>query len=457
MNDLATNVTDHANGLASVQGLDLDQLETLHTQVHAWTNDAGTRVQFVEARGLAIVDVTLRFAAGTVQDDDKPGLAALTLYMLDEGSAGLTAAQHAEHLERLGVVVGKQVRLGHATLSLRSLSHEALLNPALELFTSLAAQPDFHPHALAKVKQQLLSFNASRNKVASLRAQTAAFRHLFDGHPYSNPLGSTPEGIDAVTVEDLAAFHRKAYSASNMQMTLVGDLSIDQAKAISERISLALPQGWTAAQLPPVPIVQGTTLHVEQPGASNAALLAVPINVPANDPQHMALLLAREVLASGLDSRLMQELRQRRGLTYGVHSTVSSTPFGGVFTIGWDIASHYVKGSQDLVKELLRAFIEHGPTEQELQLARQQMAGRLLRSIAQNEKLSVSLADNGYQLQPQDAINTYTHLLSSFTAQAIREVLQRRLDMGSATCVSVGPTVDQQPLPATPAIDQEHR
>lgn len=109
-------------GLLSAQGLDLDQFETIHTQVQAWKTTAGTDVKFVEARELPIVDVILRFKAGTTQDTLYPGLAALTLSMLDEGSQAYTAAQQAEHLERLGAVMEKQVRLEHATLRLRSLS-----------------------------------------------------------------------------------------------------------------------------------------------------------------------------------------------------------------------------------------------------------------------------------------------------------------------------------------------
>ncbi|WP_063912083.1 pitrilysin family protein [Pseudomonas sp. p21] len=436
-------------GLVSAQGLDLDQFDTLQTQVQAWTTAAGTGVKFVEARGLPIVDVVLRFNAGTTQDTTQPGLAALTLYMLDEGSQRYTAAQQAEHMERLGAIMEKQVRLEHATLSLRSVSTKAILDPALELFTDLVAHPAFPAPALDKIRHQLQQHNASRERLPRLRARSEVFRHLFKGHQYGNPLGSTAQGIAAATPEDLQAFHQRAYSASNLEMVLVGDLSLLDAQAIAQRISQALPQAWSAIDLPAVPTATPATISIEQPGASSAVLLALPMNVPANDPEYPALVLASEVLGSGLESRLMLELRQRRGLTYGIYSRPSPLSAGGLFTIEWEIAPWHVQGSQELVAALLRDFIEQGPTQTELQLARKQLAGQLLRGVAQNNSLAALLTETTQQHQPADHLNTYIERIGSLSPADIRAVMQRRLDLNCKVLVSVGPRVDQQPLPAT--------
>lgn len=368
MNDMIERTPQQAaangnySGLVSARGVDLDQLEPLRTQVQTWTTKAGTGVKFVEARGLPIVDVVLRFKAGTTQDSLQPGLAALTLYSLDEGSRRYTGAQQAERMERLGAIMEKQIRLEHATLSLRSLSTKTILEPALEVFTDLVAQPAFPAPALEKIKRQLVQHNVSRERRPSLRARSEAFRHLFKGHPYDNPLGSTIQGVDAVSREDLRAFHQRAYSASNLEMVLVGDLALSEAQAIAQQISQALPQGWSAVDLPAVPAATPATINVEQPGASSAVLVALPMNVPANDPEFQALVLASEVLGSGLESRLMVELRQRRGLTYGIYSHTSPLSSGGLFTIEWEVAPRYVQATQELVTAVLRDFIEHGPT-----------------------------------------------------------------------------------------------
>ena len=103
------------------------------------------------------------------------------------------------------------------------------------------------------VKRQLLQSNASRERRPDIRARSEVFRHLFKGHPYGNPWGSTAEGMATVTPEDLRAFHQRAYSASNLEMVLVGDLALSEAQAIAQQISQALPQGWSATELPAAP------------------------------------------------------------------------------------------------------------------------------------------------------------------------------------------------------------
>jgi zinc protease len=435
-------------GLISAQGLDLDRFASIQTQVQAWTTETGTTVKFVEARGLPIVDVILRFRAGTVQDTAHPGLAALTLYMLDEGSHQYTATQQAEHIERLGAIIAKQIRLEHATLSLRSRSTQAALGPALALFIELVANPAFGSSALEKIKKHLLQSSAARERRPELRARSEAFGHVFSGHPYGCPLGVTEEGIAAVTTDDLRAFHQRAYCASNLEMVVVGDLSLAEAQALSRQVSQALPQGWSATDLPAVPAATPATINIEQPGTSSAVLLALPLNVPANDPQFPALVLASGILGEGLESRLMVELRERRGLTYGVYSHLSPLRAGGLFTVQWKIAPAHVEGTQELIMTLLRDFIEQGPTQAELQLARKQLEGKLLRDVAQNKRLAALLADLSHQRQPDDHLNTYIERINRLTPADVRAAMQRHLDLSYRVKVSVGPRVEQQPLPA---------
>lgn len=165
-------------------------------------------------------------------------------------------------------------------------------------------------------------------------------------------------------------------------------------------------------------------------------LLALPMNVPPNDPQYPAMVLANEILTSGLDSRLMTELRQRRGLTYDVHSYISAMRSGGVFMIEWDIASNLVTSTQALVGRLVRRFIEEGPTEAELQMARHQLCGELLRDVAQNKRLASWLSTTARHRQPEGYLNDHNAVLATFTTDAVRETLKRRLDLRQAVWVS---------------------
>lgn len=161
------------------------------------------------------------------------------------------------------------------------------------------------------------------------------------------------------------------------------------------------------------------------------------------------MVLASEVLGVGLESRLMMELRQRRGLTYGIYSRASAMRAGGLFTIEWEIEPAHVQGTQALVEALLRDFIDQGPTQAELQLARKRLAGQLLRGVAQNKSLADLLTVISHQHQPADHLNTYIERIGRLTPADIRAVMQRRLKLDDKVLVSVGPRAEQQPLPAT--------
>lgn len=440
--------------LISARGIDLNQLEQVRTNVQAWQTDHGTQVRFVESRQLPMVDVVLRFNAGTSLDAEHSGLAALTLYMLDEGTEQRDASAFAEQIEQLGAVTDAQIRLEHASLSLRSLSSAAVLEPAMALFTEMVARPGFGAPQLAKVKQQLLAFQASRLQSRAHRARAEAFAQLYAGHPYGTPMGGNAAGIEAISREDLQAFHRRAYTANNLQVSIVGDLSRADAEALVEALAQALPQGWAAAELAPAPLNSPATVHIDADGASNTLLLAVPMSGQPLHADFPALMLAVDALGAGFDSRLMHELRQRRGLTYDIRSRVSPLKAGGVLSIDWDCAAQYTKATQTLVAQMLEALVEQGPSEAELALARQQRSGQLVRAVATNQELVELLSITCQQGLPPEHLINYQTQLSAVTVQSARAALQQQLDLTRKVAVSIGTRAPQASLPELPINEQ---
>nr|WP_314877041.1 pitrilysin family protein [uncultured Pseudomonas sp.] len=438
--------------LTSAQGIDLGQIPPLTTQVQAWQTEQGTQVRFVESHQLPMVDLLLRFNAGSAMDLERSGLAALTLYMLDKGSEQLDAGQRAEQTEQLGAIVSAQLQLEHVTLRLRSLSDAALLGQAIGLFTEMVARPAFAEPQLAKVKQQVLAHQAGKSPAQ--RAHAEAFSRLYQGHPYGNPSAGTAADLEALTGDDLRAFHQRAYSANNLQLSIVGDLSRADAEALASQLAESLPQGWAAAELPPAPANEAATVHIDSSGASQAVLFAVPMSGHPTQADFPALALAIDVLGTGLDSRLMREMRQRRGLTYGVGCLATPHKAGGELVIDWDCAAHYGEASQALVSDILAALVEQGPSEAELALARRLRSGRLVRTVATNEGLLDLLSITCAQGLPADHINTYLQQLQAVTVQSARQALQHQLDPSRRVVVSIGPTVAQQPLPEVAAVEQ---
>ncbi|TFF41261.1 pitrilysin family protein [Pseudomonas sp. RIT623] len=460
MNDIIRSESTQTTGIipeqfSSTRDLDLNQLEPISKPVQHWHTQSGTSVRFVPSHQLALVDLVLEFKAGRALDGDSPGLSALTLYTLDEGTQALTANQFNERLESLGVTIDKRLRAEHASVSLRSLSDSAVLEPAVDLLIGMVAQPALSDAAVARIKRQVLAAQAATDASARSRIRDEAFRQLFKGHAYAHALSATQAGIASINVDAVKTFHQRAYSASNLQISLVGDLSRAQAETLAERICQALPQGWTAIDTPPVPAPVAEIIHVEQAGASDTALLAVPLRHPlrAGTQTYLAMVMANQVLGVGMESRLMRTLRQQRGLTYDVRSTLIPLQAATILVIEWEIDARYNDASQDLVSEVLSQFITQGPTLPELDLARRQLAGTRLREVARNQTLSRLLAKMGQQDLPDDHLSTYVDRLLSLTVDDVRQALQL-LDLDAIVAVSAGPSLDQQPLPAPTTTDQ---
>lgn len=457
MNDSTLSASNHTEDgiipeqFSSTRNLDLNHIEQVRKHVQRWNTQSGTPVWFVPSHELELVDLVLEFKAGRALDGDQPGLSALTLYTLDEGLQTMDAKEFNESVERLGAIINKDLSADRATLSLRTLASDNVLEPAVDLLLAMLAQPALSDTAVERIKHQLEDLRKWTNANPTTRARIEAFRRLFKGHPYANVLTDTQAGLNAVTAEEVRAFHRRAYSANNLRISMVGDLTRAQAEAMAERISQALPQGWAAIDPPPLPTASPETIHVKTRSVNAAILLTIPQPILRHDPLYPAILLANQILGVGIESRLMQALRRQRGVTYDVSSTLLNLQPGGVLAIEWQVAAHYHEASQALVIDLLKQFIEEGPTEAELALARQQLAGRHLRAVAQNQSLSKLLAGLGRHGLEDDHLSTYVDRLISVSAQDVRLAL-RQLDIDAVVAVSVGPSPQQEPLPEPPAL-----
>lgn len=437
--------------LTSVAGLDLQHIETKKPDIRAWNTSNGSRVLFSPARELPMIDIQIQIAAGSSADGDTPGLAALTLYMLDEDSQSMKAQQLAEQLDSLGVEFDKAIHLDHAQLSIRSLSAPAQRDAAIDVMIEMLARPAFNEAQLAHLKSQLLALEKRQQKEPPAAIKSALYRYVFAGHPYVNFLHGTPEGVAAVTVSDLKSFHQRTYVARNLSLSIVGDLSQEDAHAIAEKISQALPQGNARAPLAaPLPI-EPEILHLEHPGSGNKVMLALPVMVRQTDADYLPLMLAAEILGGGIDSRLMRELRLERGLSYGISASLITLQAGGMLRIEWDIDARYNDGSQDRVLATLSQLVEQGPTQAELDEARQQLAGRVLRQASQNGSMLDLLSGLNNENTPVDQYFDHLQNVGALTPADIRDALQRHLDLTRTVFISIGPSEAQVPLPERPS------
>ncbi|MDX5371022.1 MAG: insulinase family protein [Pseudomonadaceae bacterium] len=414
--------------------------------IQQWQTAEGTRVLFVEARQLPMFDLRLTFAAGSSRDQ-VPGLATLTNAMLNEGVAGKDASAIARGFESLGAEFGNGAYRDMAVASLRSLSTSAQREPALKLFAQVVGQPSFPEDALARIKNQLLAGFEYQKQNPGKLAGIALFERLYGEHPYAHPSEGTEQSIPTIDSAQLRAFHQKAYAAGNAVIALVGDLSRAEAEAIAAQVSAALPKG---PALPPIAQpeeAEAGPSHIEFPSNQTHLLLA-QLGVDRRAPDYAALVLGNQILGGGgFGSRLMEEVREKRGLTYGVYSGFSAMQARGPFMINLQTRAELSQGTLELVQSILREFLANGPTQQELDEAKREMLGSFPLSTASNADIVGQLGAMGFYDLPLTYLDDFMAEVQGLTVEQVRSAMARHLDANKLVIVSAGPTVAQQPLP----------
>ncbi|MEB0039440.1 pitrilysin family protein [Pseudomonas sp. MH10] len=443
----APDVAAPAYTLQSLKELDGKPPAHRTMNIQTWKTAEGTKVLFVEARELPMFDMRLIFAAGSSHDQGIPGIAVLTNAMLNEGVAGKNVSAIAEGFDSLGADFGNGAYRDMAVASLRSLSAVDKREPALKLFADVVGKPTFPKESLARIKNQLLAGFEYQKQNPGRLAGNELFERLYADHPYAHPSEGTAKSVTPITVAQLKAFHAKAYAAGNVVIALVGDLSRTEAEAIAAQVSAALPKGPALPKITaPVAPKAGET-HIEFASKQTHLMLA-QLGIDRNDPDYVALTLGNSILGGGgFGSRLMTEVREKRGLTYGVSSGFTPMEVQGPFLIALQTRAELSENTLKLVQGIVRDFLVTGPTQKELDDAKRELAGSFPLSTASNADIVGQLGAIGFYDLPLTFLEDFMQQAQSTTVEQVKTVMNKHLSADKMVIVTAGPTVVQKDLP----------
>ncbi|WP_296216694.1 M16 family metallopeptidase [Pseudomonas sp. UBA2684] len=415
--------------------------------IQTWQTAEGAKVLFVEARELPMFDLRLTFAAGSSQDEGVQGLAMLTNAMLNEGVPGKDVGAIASGFEGLGADFGNGAYRDMAVASLRSLSAMDKREPALQLFNQVLGQPTFPEDALTRIKNQLLAGFEYRKQNPGTLAGLELFERLYGNHPYAHPSDGSAESIPLISREQLQAFHAKAYSAGNTVIALVGDLSRSEAEALVAQVSAALPKGPALAKIAQPQTPPAGASHIDFP-SNQTHLMIAQLGIDRRDPDYAALYLGNQIFGGGgFGTRLMTEVREKRGLTYGVYSGFSAMQARGPFMINLQTRAELSAGTLQLVKDLLRDYLASGPTQEELDNAKRELAGSFPLSTASNAAIVGQLGSIGFYDLPLDYLEVFMTQVQALSTEQVKAAMAKHLDPDALVIVTAGPTVAQKELP----------
>jgi zinc protease len=409
-------------------------------KVHAWQTANGAQVLFVAAPGLPMVDIRVVFDAGSARDGDHSGLASLTNTMLAQGAGDWSADQIAERVESVGAKLGNGSARDMAWLSLRTLTRPPAMETAIQTLAGILAQPSFRATDFERVRQNRLVALRQDEQDPGTVGSKAIYRAIFGRHPYAADPGGTLESLNAIKREELGSFHRRFYVAHNAVVAIVGDLDLDQAHALAEEITGGLAAGEHAAPVPAVPDLAGGVVDRLAFPSVQTHIYAGQPGISRSDPDYFPLYVGNHILGgSGLVSLLMEEIREKRGLSYSVYSQFLPMAERGPFLLGLSTKNAQAEEARKVLMATVARFRDQGPTPQELTAAVKNITGGFPLRIDSNADIVQYLAMIGFYGLPLDYLDTFTDRVSAVTADQIRDAFRRRLDPATFAVVIVGP------------------
>ena len=420
--------------------------------IQHWQTVSGTPVYFVENHDLPLLDISVDFAAGSSMDTPaKSGLANLTMHLLDLGAAGLSDNEISKRLADVGAQLGGRFDPDRAGITLRTLSSAAEREQALDILSKVLQQPEFPESVLQREKARVIAgLQEAETQPASI-AQKAFSAALYGAHPYALEEAGEVVSVSALQRADLTTFYRTYFSADRAVVALIGDITKAQAAAIAERLTGNLPKAiekisaLPAVQLPAAPV----TRNIVHPASQSHILLGYP-GISRSDPDYFPLTVGNYILGGGgFDSRLINEVREKRGLAYSASSYFIPLKQQGPFEIGLQTKKDQAQQALSVVQQTLRAFIADGPTSKELTQAKNNLVGGFPLRLDSNKKILEYLAVIGFYKLPLTYLDDYVKNVEQVTVPQIRSAFARRIQPERMVTVVVGSAPVDTPLPAT--------
>ncbi|MBU0747049.1 MAG: insulinase family protein [Gammaproteobacteria bacterium] len=415
--------------------------------IQHWTEPSGAKVYLVESPVIPMVDVQIDFDAGSRRDPaGQSGLASAVAAMASKGvkAIGNEPALDENALGEAWADLGASFEAGADNdalhYSLRSLTEPPLLDKAARLAARQIGEPSFPADVWPRDRAR---WSASIKE--SLTRPSTLANHAFEAAVYgSHPYGvqTTAETLARINVADMQAFHTQHIGACRAKVSIVGAVSRAQAQTLVATLLSRLPAALGCAPLPPVGEINALTAPAEQNIPFASAQAHVLIGQPGfqrRDPDFLALLVGNHILGGGgFVSRLTNEVREKRGLSYSVYSYFASGLHAGAFTVGLqtrpDQAAQAVKVSRDVIAR----FVAEGPTEAELRAAKDNLIGGFALRIDSNKKLLGNVANIAWNDLPLDYLDQWSQKVEALTLADVRTAMAKKLQPERMVTVVVG-------------------
>lgn len=411
------------------------------------TTPLGIKAWLVEDKSTPVVALSFSFSGGTATDPaGQAGITDLMAGLLTDGAGPMNAQAFRQRQEDAAASLGFNASLDRLTGSLRVLT--ANRDEGFELLRLALTEPRFDLHMLAQRRAQTIaSINQAAQRPGSVASRTL-METLFAGHPYAADPDGTPEGLAAVTPELLKKRAAELLLRNNLIVSAVGDIGEAELARQLDRSFGVLPTG-TPPAMPPqwVPPTKPRTVVVERPVPQSSALMALP-GIPRDDPEWYAAMVLNHILGGGgQQSRLFNEVREKRGLAYSVSSGLRTYKRAALMVMSTGSANERVAEAIKVIRAEMARMRTDGVTEAELNDAKTYLTGALALSLDSSGSIAGLLHSMQIDGLSPDHLTRRAALIAAVKLEDVRKVARRLLRDEALTTVVVGKPVGVTPEP----------
>jgi len=407
----------------------------------------GAKAYLVQTKALPMVDIEVSIDAGDRYDPaGKSGLADMAAGLMNYGVRGdkgvLTEAQIADEIADLGANIGLSVGGERAILRIRSLSRKDLRDRAVKLAAAMLSAPTYDSKIVEREKQRTIT-----NLQEAETKPEYVLERRFKKSVYGDyPLADSPsvKSVAAVSVSDLKQFHQQFYRGDRMIVSIVGDVDRAEASDIVQALLKQIPQsGQPIAKLPELqrsPVEPLAQREIQIPFDSQQAHIAMGMTAVArSNPDYFPLLVGNYILGGGgFVSRLMSEVREKRGLAYSVFSYFAPGKDNGIFQAGLQTKNDQASQALDVMSSTITQFIADGPTPSELLAAKANLVNGYPLRIDNNRKLLDNVSAIAWNDLPLDTMDIWTKQVEAVTLEQVKAAFQKYLAMDRMKIVVLG-------------------
>lgn len=400
------------------------------TTIERVVSPGGIEAWLVHEPAVPLIAIHFAFAGGSAQDPPgKSGTANLAASLLDEGAGDLDSRAFADRLERKAIEMDFSAERDTVSGSMRTLAENR--DEAFDLLRLALNAPRFDASDVELNRAQVLSLlrraTTSPGDIASQRWWQTAF----EGHPYGRPVNGTIDTVPNITIDDLRTYTRRVLTRQNLKIAVVGDIDGETLKPLLDRVFGALPEKPDLApveNIVPQGLGRRVVVNLDVPQA------VVDFGGPGiarKDPDFMAAYLVNHILGSGsLDSRLYQEVREKRGLAYSVADNLIWLNHAALFLGGTATRADRTGEALDVIDKEIHRLGEDGPTEAELTEAKNYLKSSFALNLDSSSKIASLLTQFQLDGLGIDYIQRRADMIDAVTLDDAKRVAKRFLDNG---------------------------